>query len=163
MFTNQRGSALLTSFIVIMVITAIGVGMIRFAGREVAGAYAGAHEQSLVNCAETARVQLLGYFHALGFQPSLVQALNVQLGTTTGNGLTTAVGGHYDTPAGNIVIDQVSYLPASAVGPTNNVRDLTGMSSLIGQGGRPLKVVVHCNDGTAGRQLEVEFGIQFGL
>jgi len=165
MFRNQRGSALLTSFIVIMVITVIGVGMIRFASREVVGAYAGAHEQSLVNCAEAARIQLLAYFHAIGFQPSSVTALNVPLGTTTAaNAQTVAVGGHYDTPAGEIVIDQVGLLPGSTIGPSNNVGDLTGRSTLMGQGGQPYKVVVHCQDGTSGgRQLEVEFGIQFGL
>ncbi len=162
---NQRGSALIVSIISILVITVIGVGMIRYAGREVVGATASAHEQALVACAEAARLQLLGQFHALGFQPSQLQALNVPLGTTGSGGQTFAQGGHYDTGVGNIVVDQVSYLPDAAGGPNSSARDLTGISSLIGQGGRPLKVVVHCRDGVldGGRQLEVEFGIRFGL
>jgi len=40
---------------------------------------------------------------------------------------------------------------------------------VTGGGGKPLKVVVHCQQGgvggdpTTGRQLDVEFGIRFGL
>ncbi len=162
---TQRGSALLIAIVAVLVLTVIGVGMIRFAGREAVGATASAHEQALVACAEAARLQLVAQFHALGFQPAQLQALNVPLGTTGTGGNTVAQGGHYDTPVGNIVIDQVSYLPDIAAGPSSSARDLTGVSSLIGQGGRPLKVVVHCQDGVlgGGRQLEVEFGIRFGL
>lgn len=160
MRSDERGSALLTAVIAVLVITVIGIGMVRFAGREVVGAYAGAREQSMIACAEAARVQLLARFHALGFRPSQVQALNVPLGTT-GQGGQSAVGGHYDTPPGSITIDQVTYLPDAAFGPSSAVRNLSNMSSLIGQGGRPMKVIVHCQDGP--RQLEVEFGIRFGL
>ncbi len=165
MTTAQRGSALLVAVLVVLIMAVMGVGMIRFASREVAGAYAGEHEQSLIACANAAQVQLLSRFRALGFQPSQVQALNVPLGNTAGNAGSWALGGHYDTPPGDVVVDQVSYLPENAFGPTASARDLSGISSLIGQGGRPLKVVVHCQDGTVGggRQLEVEFGIRFGL
>jgi Tfp pilus assembly protein PilX len=164
MKTQPRGSALIISIIVMLVITVIGVGMIRFAGRELAGSIAGSHERALSECAEAARLQLLAQFHALGFQPSQIQPLNAKLGTT-GNATTTAVGGHYDTPGSGMVVEQVSYLPDSAAGPVTTARDLTGISSSVGQGGRPLKVVVLCNDGVTngGRQLEVEFGIKFGL
>jgi hypothetical protein len=157
---HPRGSALLIAIISVLVITVISVAILRFAGRESVGASAAAHEQALVACAEAARLQLMGQFHALGFQPSALTALNVPLSATT-----SAQGGHYDTQVGNIVIDQVTYLPESAAGPTSAARDLTGISSLIGQGGKPMKVVVHCQDGVlgGGRQLEVEFGIRFGL
>ena len=160
MRTRPHGSALLIAVIAVLVITVISVGIIRFASRESVGASASAHEQALIACAEAARLQLLGQFHALGFQPSTLTPLNVTL-----SGTTLAQGGHYDTPVGNIVIDQVAYLPDSAAGPAATARDLTGQSSLIGQGGKPLKVIVHCQDGTlgGGRQLEVEFGIRFGL
>ena len=160
MRTRQHGSALLIAVIAVLVITVISVGIIRFASRESVGASAAAHEQALSACAEAARLQLLGQFHALGFQPSALTALNVTL-----SGTTIVQGGHYDTPVGNIVVDQVTYLPDAASGPSSAARDLTGISSLIGQGGKPMKVVVHCQDGTlgGGRQLEVEFGIRFGL
>lgn len=161
---NPRGSALIISVVAMAVIAVLGVAMLRFAYRESVGATATAHENALVACAEAARLQLLGQFHAIGFQPSQIQALNVPLGTTGTGGHTSAVGGHYDTPLGNIVVDQVTYLPENAAGPSQSQRDLTGISSAIGQGGRPMKVVVHCQDGAgSGRQLEVEFGIRFGL
>lgn len=164
MKAQPRGSALIISIIVMMVVAVIGVGMIRYAGRELAGSIAGTHERALAECAEAARLQLLAQFHALGFQPTSVAPLSAKLGTT-GTATTTAVGGHYDTPTGGVQIEQVSYLPDSAAGPVTTVRDLTGISSLIGQGGRPIKVVVLCDDGVSngGRQLEMEFGIKFGL
>jgi hypothetical protein len=160
MRTRPHGSALLIAIITVLVITVLAVGIIRFASRESVGASAAAHEQALVACAEAARLQLMSQFHALGFQPTSLTALNVTL-----SGTTAAQGGHYDTPVGNIVIDQVTYLPENAAGPSSAARDLTGISSLIGQGGKPMKVVVHCQDGVinGGRQLEVEFGIRFGL
>jgi len=161
MRTTQRGSALLTAVVAVLVITVIAVGIIRFSGRESAGATATSLDHRVRACAEAARLQLLAQFHALGFQPSTVQALNLPLGTTAANGPIVARGGHYDTPVGNIVIDQVTYLPETAGGPVTTARDLTSVSSRVGQGGRPVKVVVHCVDGS--RQLEVEFGIRFGL
>ncbi len=60
------------------------------------------------------------------------------------------------------------FLPDNAFGPSNRVRDLSNVISLAGQGGKPIKVMVHCidhGDGTptGGRQLEVEFGVRFGI
>lgn len=162
MRTQRRGSALIITIVALMVITVIGVGMIRLAGREAAGAFSGLHEQEVVACAEAARLRLLSTFQALGFQASQVQALNLPLGTNSARPQATAVGGHYDTPPINTVVDQVTYLPESAFGPTSAARDLSGISSLVGQGGRPLKVTVFCQAGS-GRSLEVEFGIRFGL
>lgn len=160
MRSHPHGSALVTAVIAVLVIAVIAAGILRFAGREAVGASATAHEQALVACAEAARLRLLAQFSVLGFQPASVTPLNVTL-----SGSTTAIGGHYDTAVGNIQIDQVSYLPDSAAGPTSTPRDLTAISSLTGQGGRPVKVVVHCQDGIlgGGRRLEVEFGIRFGL
>jgi hypothetical protein len=163
---GQRGSALLTSIVVLLVVTLISLGILRFTARELAGATAAGHEQALVACAETARKLLVSQFHALGLQPTSIDPLNVDLGANT-----RVLGGHYDT-AGTpgVEIGQVTYLPATAFGPNDNVRDLTNIvSGPFGQGGRPVKVVVHCQQGGAasdaasGRQLEVEFGVRFGL
>jgi hypothetical protein len=49
------------------------------------------------------------------------------------------------------------------------VQDVSNRVMVTGGGGKPLKVVVHCQQGgiggdpTTGRQLEVEFGIRFGI
>jgi hypothetical protein len=166
---SQRGSALLMAVIVVLVITVLGVGIIRFASREVAGSTAGARHQALVACAEAGRRLLASQFHAVGVTPTSLQALNVPLDGPAGQAATFAVGGHInDDPNVNVQVNQVVFLPDNSFGPSNRVRDLTNVISLAGQGGRPLKVVVHCQDHgdgtpTSGRQLEVEFGVRFGL
>ena len=140
----------------------ISLGILRFTSRELAGATAANQEQALVACAETARKLLLSQFHAMGTPPTEVTALNVSLDART-----RLVGGHYDTM--DVQVAQVTYLPANAFGPTDAVRDLTNViAGQTGQGGRPMKLVVHCQQaGTggadSGRQLEVEFGVRFGL
>jgi hypothetical protein len=165
--SEERGSALVMTVIVVLVITVIGVGVINFASREVAGAYAGARRQALVACAESARQLLVSKFHAVGLTPTSIQALNVPLDTTsTSSAKTLAVGGHVDDTS--VQVNQVVFLPETAFGPTSRIRDITNIVSVTGQGGRPLRVVVHCvdhGDGTAtgGRQLEIEFGVRFGL
>ncbi len=168
---KQRGSALLMAVIVVLVITVLGVGIIRFASREVAGSTAGARHQALVACAEAGRRLLTSQFHAVGLPPTSLQPLNVALDTggAPGPGSTAAVGGHInDDPAVNVQVNQVTFLPDNSFGPSSRVRDLSNVISLTGQGGRPLKVVVHCQDHgdgtpTSGRQLEVEFGVRFGI
>jgi hypothetical protein len=169
---SQRGSALVMAVIVVLVITVLGVGIIRFAAREVAGSTAGARHQALVACAEAGRRLLAGQFHAVGVTPTALQALNVPLDGPANQATMYAIGGHINDDlagAGNPVqVNQVVFLPDNAFGPSNRVRDLSNVISLAGQGGRPLKVVVHCQDhgdgtATSGRQLEVEFGVRFGL
>ncbi len=176
--SGQRGSALVIAIVAILVITVIGVGMIRISTRELAGANAGSRRQALVACAEAARQVLMSRFHALGLSPTSVQALNLPLDGDTTSGMAYAVGGHIgedpttmsliDPSKTEVQVDQVGLLPENAFGKTTSVRDLTNIVPLAGQGGKPLKVMVHCidhGDGTptGGRQLEVEFGVRFGL
>lgn len=157
---RDRGSALLTAVVVVLVVTIIGVGIISYAAREIAGASAGAQRQGLVSCAESARQLLLSRFHAVGLVPTSLDALNVTMDGTGGR--VAAVGGHVDQPDASVQVSQVRFLPDNAFGPSSRTRDITNTVSLIGQGGKPLRVVVHCVDG-GGRQLEVEFGVRFGL
>jgi hypothetical protein len=172
---NERGSVILTATIVIVVVTIIGVAIIRFASREVAGAWSGANRQALSACAESARQLLVSRFHAVGLSPSSIQALGVAPDTNytldgTG-GRAVAMGGHIGedpTNAVNVQVNQVVFLPENAFGPSTRSRDLTNTVALMGQGGRPIRVVVHCvdhGDGTptGGRQMEIEFGVRFGL
>ena len=161
MRTNQRGSALLTAVIAVLVVSVIAAAMIRFAGRESVGASAGVHERALAACAEAARLQLISQARAVGFTPTNLQPLSVRLGTSGSGGQTLALGGHYDTTATNVVIDQVTPLPGSTGGPNRTARDITNVSAKGASSASFWKVVVHCQDGD--RQLEVEFGFQFGL
>ncbi len=161
---RQRGSSLLLAMIVVLTITIIAIGVVRFAASEVAGATAGSRQQALASCAEAGRQLLMSRFHALGMSPTSLQALNVPMDGSGGQ--TLAVGGHIDTSG--VQVSQVSYLPGNSFGPPQGVAGIGYRLMLIGQGGRPVKVVVHCQDhgdGTpaSGRQLEVEFGVRFGL
>lgn len=173
----QRGAALILAVIVILVVTVIGVGMLRIGTREMAGASAGARRQAVVSCAEAARQLLLSRFHALGVSPYSLEPLNVPLDGAAGAQV-FAVGGHIgEDPAKPSALDplktevqitQVTPLPENAFGPTTSVRDLTNIVERSGQGGKPMKITVHCvdhGDGTptGGRQLEIEFGVRFGL
>jgi hypothetical protein len=166
MASNRRGAALLTAVIVVLVVSVVAVGIVNFSSREVASAYAGARRQALVACAESARQLLVSKFRAVGLSPTSIQPLDIGLDTTSPSARTRAVGGHVDDA--NVQVNQVVFLPENSFGPTTRVRDLSNIVSITGQGGRPLRVVVHCVDGgdgtaTGGRQLEVEFGVRFGL
>ena len=163
MLKNQRGTALPTAMIASVIIAVVAVGIVRFASRASLGASAAANEQMLAACVEAARQQLLSQFHLIGFSPERLVPLNVSIGGT--NSTTQALGGHYDSP---VVVtlnpDQVTQLPQTTVGRgARGPGDGTGQSSRARQGGAPYKVIVHCQNGTGGGQLEVEFGIWFGI
>ncbi len=159
---SQRGSVLLMSAIVVVAIAIIGVAVIRFASREVAGATSARKQMALVACADAGRQLILSQFKALGNAPVSLTALNVPMEANT-----RVVGGHFDTEG--VQVSQVTYLPEVAFGPDRGVvQDITNRVVGTGGGGRPVKVVVHCQqagDGTpgSGRQLEVEFGLRFGI
>jgi hypothetical protein len=155
---SQRGSTLLFTLIVTLAVVAIGAAMIRYSSLDLSAATAGRKHQELVSCAEAGRKVLLSKFKLLGAPVVQIQALNVALDTRT-----QVVGGHYD----RVNVVQVSELPAWTAGPTKpSTANWRIQATTLG--GTPYKVVVHCQvggDGTAtsGRQLEVEFGVRFGL
>jgi hypothetical protein len=164
---SQRGSALIIAVIILVVVTLIGVGVIRFASRGVAGARAGANQQALVACAEAARGLLYSKFHALGLNPTAIAAINLPIDGSSSSARTRVLGGHYDEMG--ITVSQVVPLPPTVKGPGGISEDLTnriiaGSTKM----GKPFRVIVHCQDrgdgtATSGRQLEVEFGVNFGL
>jgi len=160
---NQRGSALVMSVLVVLVIAIIGVAVVRFASREVAGATASRKSQALVACADAGRQVLLSQFKALGISPVSLTALNLPLDANT-----NIMGGHYGEQG--VQVTQVVNLPGAAFGPDpGTVQDISNRVMVTGGGGKPLKVIVHCQQGgiggdpTTGRQLEVEFGVRFGI
>lgn len=173
MHRPPRGSALLLTVVVVLIVSVLGVGLLRMAFRETAAARAGARAESLAACAEAARQLLVAQFTALGLQPTSIDALEVPLDGAAGSSGSMALGGHYDSAGTassglSVTVSQVTYLPDSSFGPSSRVRDLSNVVAVAGQGGRPLKVVVHCQQAgggvaTAGRQLELEFGVRFGL
>jgi hypothetical protein len=168
---NQRGSALLMSIIVILVISVIGVGVIRFASREVAGATAGRKEAAAAACAETARVLLMSQWKLLGAHGVNARPLDIPLGDAS---QTRVLGGHYgqkppddatywNAGSGTWVKNiQVIPLDPLTVGSAYVANDLTNR---IGDSVQNYRVVVHCTQGsgTDARDTEVEFGVQYGL
>jgi hypothetical protein len=152
--------------IVVIVIAVLGVAMIRFAARELAGATAARQNDALVSCAEAGRQLILSQFRSTTISPASLTALNVPL--SGAGGTARVVGGHVDS---NVQVQQVVVLPGTTFGVSRNqVRDLTNVIAGAGQlGGTPYRVIVHCQDhgtaadATSGRQLEVEFGLKFGL
>jgi hypothetical protein len=161
---SQRGSALLLSMIVTLALAIIGVATIRLASRELAGATAARQTDKLVACAEAGRQLLMSQFRAIGIGPTSVTPLNVSLGSAS------LVGGHVDAPTdtATIQVNQVKLLPAGTFATRGKPSDITNIIGGMGNlgSGAPYRVLVHCvdpgPDGTS-RQLEVEFGVQFGI
>jgi type II secretory pathway pseudopilin PulG len=161
---SQRGSALVISIVVILVMAVIGVAMLRFGAREVAGSVALQRQQALSACADAGRQIILSQFRAVGTPPTSLPALDEPIDLSTG---ARVIGGHYDGVG--TAVSQVTYLPESAFGPDRGgVNSIGNRISVTGGGAKPMKVVVHCQIGgdgtpTSGRQLEVEFGLRFGI
>ena len=167
---RQRGSALIIAVIVVLIIAVIGVGMVRFTQRQVAGALAGTRGDAVSACAEAARKLLESRFHALAVkQPLEIDALNVRLDGPEGR--MAAVGGHIDADPAQLLVTvkQVEAMGSSSVKTTMEAGDLTNTIGWRGKGtGTPLRVTVHCQEGdlstpTSGRQVEIEYGVKFGL
>ena len=162
--SRPRGSALLLAVIVVMVGAVIGVAMMRFGVREVAGATALQRQQSLAQCAHLGRQVLLSRFRAVGGAPTGLPGLGEPVDASTG---LTIMGGHYDSS--DVQLDQVNFLPDAAFGIDRGaVQTLTNRIFLTGGGAKPMKAVVRCKMGgssspDSGRQLEVEFGLRFGI
>jgi Tfp pilus assembly protein PilX len=165
----ERGSALVISTIVVLIIAVIGVGVLRFTQRETAGSQAGLRAEALSSCAEAARRLLESRFHALGTPATELSVLDVRLDGPSGR--LAARGGHVDAdPAYPVVtVKQVEALPGNAIYSEAAGDDISNTIVSTGKlGGQPLKVTVHCQEGdlsspTSGRQLEIEYGVKFGL
>jgi hypothetical protein len=164
---SSRGSALLIAILVVAVLAVIGVGMLRFTSRGVAGAAAMQRREALVNCAEAARAILESRFHALGGAPTAIEALNVPLDGSGGR--LRARGGHIDANL-TVTLDelkQVEELPPNALGVQSSSFDLS--NRIVEATTIPAyRVMAHCQEGdtssfTSGRQMEVEFLVRFGL
>lgn len=176
MRSSERGSTLIIASIVVAVVAVIGIALLRYSSREVAGASAGQRTEALSACADAARQLLQSRFHVLGTAPAQIAILSERLDGNAGR--FRALGGHIDSnPTGlTVVVDQVSQMPSQAVSKkffTANDTNTLGSEGGAGApgtplGGTPLRVTVHCQEGdlsswTSGRQVEIEFGIRFGM
>jgi hypothetical protein len=168
----ERGSALVIAVLAVLIIAVIGVGLLRFTQRSVGFSVGGPRHKALVQCADAGRALIESRFHLLGLAPTEIAVMNEVLDGPQGR--MRALGGHVDAdptqpPA---VIKQVEPLPQESMpsgrsGPVD-ATNVVGMLTQGGTGGQPLKVTVHCQEGdssspTSGRQMEIEYGVRFGL
>lgn len=168
---DPRGSALLIASIAMIIIAVIGVALVRFTQREVASATAGERAEALIACADAGRGLILSQLHALGADPKTIGVLGSDGSLLDGpTGRMRAMGGHVgQDPKLTATIVQVEDLPQNILGPQKKAFEGGNRTVKSGSmGGTPMKVTVHCQEGdlstpTSGRQLELEFGILFGL
>ena len=154
---TERGNALLLSVIVVLVMAVVAVGVIRYGYQEVAGATAVRKQAAIASCAEAARSLLMSQWKVLGTQGMQIQPVNI----TVENATPTYVrGGHYGQTGVTGV--QVIRLNPLTVGPATISSDI---SNRISDQVQPYRVVVHCTQGSGAdaRELEIEFGVSFGL
>ncbi|HVO19472.1 MAG TPA: hypothetical protein VMU15_09460 [Anaeromyxobacter sp.] len=171
---NERGNALLMAVIVVLVITVFGLGVVRFASRELSGAVAGRKEASVAACAEAARALLMSQWKVLGVHDVGVAPLKITLDP---NSPTVVMGGHYGQDPTSAAywnsgsqtwVQNVQVIPMNplTVGSSYQSNDLTNR---IGDTVAPFRVVVHCVQGDTtsnppeSREVEVEFGVEYGL
>jgi hypothetical protein len=165
---NQRGNALLVSLVVVLVITAAGVAVVRFASREVVGAYAARKGATVNACAEAARAYLMSQWKLLGASATAPPPLKVTLEPDSNTSIIE--GGHYgQDPTSSLYwnsvsetwVNNVQVIPLNplSVGSSYVVNDI---SNRIANMAQPFRVVVHCTQAD-GREAEVEFAVQWGL
>jgi type II secretory pathway pseudopilin PulG len=172
---NERGNALLMAVIVVLIITVFGLGVIRFASREVSGSVAGRREAAVEACAEAARALLMSQWKLMGTHDVGVAPLKIILENVYP---TVVAGGHYgQDPTSSTYwtggstptwIQNVQVIPLNplTVGSKYQSNDLTNR---IADSVAPFRVVVHCVQGDpnsnppASRELELEFGVEYGL
>ncbi len=166
---SQRGSSLIVSVLVMAILTVIGVAMVRFAARALAGALAKWRTDALSACARAAANVLKSQF-GLGVSPSA--PLDITMGDPALGETVRIVGGHVDQDMSVIDIGgiQVSSAARRAFGGAQtSVGDLTNTTyggPMTGSGYS--KVTAHCQMGdksgpSTGRQIEVELMLRIGL
>jgi hypothetical protein len=153
-----RGNALVVAVIVVLVMSVLAVGVIRFGSREVAGAISARKQAAASSCAEAARAWVMSHWNALDAGgPMDMKPVEEVLDSVTP---VIMRGGHYGQV--NVTGVQVIKLNPLTVGSAVQSNDLTNR---IGDTATPFRVVVHCRQGDDdnARELEIEFGVNFGL
>ena len=152
---TPHGSALLVVVIVLLILSVLGVAMLRFGYREVVGATAASREQAMVACTQAARNLLASRLYVLGKDPMQLDPLEVDLSAN----LRTAAG-HYGEV--EVAVSQIRPLPSNAVGPSARARDISNTVAKNPESKQPYKAVIRCVHAN-GTELELEFGFRFGL
>jgi len=149
---NDRGSALLISVILVLLMAVVGLALVSRSTSEVDAVGAKRNYDVAVSCADGAREMLMSSFTTFGASPT-----SLSLDKTVGDKRLTT--GHYDSFALQSVVATAGS-GTGAVGAT----DIVNRTSRARLGGQVYRMTVVCTDSTAPtRQSEVEFVVRFGL
>ena len=157
---TQRGSTLLLTMILLLVLTAAGVAAISITGRERENASIQARYQKLVECGSAAQAVIWAQLARYGTN---YIGSGMPVGTLTlPGGTQLAAPIHYGQDP-STTFANVSYTVQSG-GGGQGTADVDCTNRLCGQtgGGNPVLIVARCTD-SHNRQYEVELSFAFAL
>ena len=150
---HDRGSALIISMILMVVLAVVGLALVKRTSREVDAVASKRHWDRAMSCAEGSRQMLLSQFRAYG-----VNRAGLQLSRVVGD--QTYASGHYDNF--NVAsVGEAGGTPGGIVGSdaANRITKRSG-----GLGGKGYRFTVICSDSAGStHQQEVEFLVNFGF
>lgn len=161
---SERGSALLTSIILLGVLMVLGVAAISLSAQERRNAAAKASVDALQACANAAQAKIWAEMSQYGLA-SLAGSVSVTVangGSMPLPGGLTGMPGHYDSqnlPA--LTLNDVTYTETTSNG-TLGEQDCTNRACGGGTLGHTQRAFAHCID-SSGRQFEVEIAVKFAL
>jgi hypothetical protein len=150
---HDRGSALIVSMILMVVLAVVGIALVNRTSREVDAVASKRHWDRAMSCAEGARQMLMSQFRAYG-----VGLTSLSLQKTVGD--QQYASGHYDNF--NVTsVKEAGGTPGGSVGGDFSNRIFAGGKGLGSKGWR---MTVVCSDASAPtHQQEVEFLVNFGF
>jgi hypothetical protein len=150
---HDRGSALIVSMILMIVLAVVGVALVNRTTREVDAVASKRHWDRSMSCAEGARQMLMSQFRTYG-----VSLTDLTMQKQVGDQMYAS--GHYDTF--NVTsVQSAGGTPSGGVGgdAANRIVGHTG-----GMGGKGWRFTVVCRDNASStHQQEVEFLLNFGF
>jgi hypothetical protein len=151
----HRGSTLLLALILLGVLSVIAVSAVALSSQERVNAATKSRRDALAACAAAAQGALWAELLRYGprYLGSLLPAGKIELPDGTVLSM-----GHYDQEPSVTLVSQTVRPVACDAGQAEEFVDLTNRDAVLRVGGHCYKVAAHCKD-TAGRELEIEFGI----
>ena len=156
---SERGSALLTSIILLGVLMVLGVAAISLSAQERRNAGAKASVDALQACANAAQAKIWAEMSQYGLA-SLAGSVSVSAMNLPGNLI--GMPGHYDSQdLPTLTLNDVTYTETTSNG-TLGEQDCTNRACGGGTLGHTQRAFAHCID-SSGRQFEVELAVKFAL
>lgn len=160
---RSGGSVLLLAIILLLILTVLGVGVVRMSSKERTGALTKSKYDRLVACAHAAQAKIWAEVAMYG--PGYLTGTQAVTAITLPDGSSLAAPAHYDTPVdGSVAVKDVTLVIADGASgsslPAASDRSNAGGATVpTGQANR---VVARCTD-AFGRTFEVELGVRFAF